>query len=62
MAKSVSMIGIDSGELRWMRLLLLLLRHSDPAMRELTRQALIYLAETAQHRGEPQVRPLDHAG
>jgi hypothetical protein len=62
MAKSVSMVGIAASELRWLRLLLLLLRHSDPNMPELTRQALLYLADTAQHRSDPEKTPLDHAG
>jgi hypothetical protein len=62
MAKSVAMIGIDAGEVRWLRLMLLLLRHSDANVRELTRQALLYLAESAQKNAQPGIAPLDHVG
>jgi hypothetical protein len=62
MAKSVSMIGIEAGELRWLRLLLVLLRHSDPSMPELTRQALLYLADAAQRHADPETTPLDTVG
>jgi hypothetical protein len=37
------MIGIDPAELAWIRMLVGLLRHPDPAVPELTRQALGYL-------------------
>lgn len=57
MEKSVSIIGLDAGELPWLRLVVGLLRHPDPAMSELIRQALIYLNETAY---EPE-RPADQA-
>lgn len=46
MAQTVAMIGIDSAELKWSRMLMFLLRHPDPVVPELTRQALLYL-ETA---------------
>jgi hypothetical protein len=62
MAKSVSMIGIDPGELRWLRMLLFLLRHPDPGMSELARQALLYLAENAHKSAENQTEPLDFTG
>jgi hypothetical protein len=62
MAKSVSLIGIDAGELRWLRLLLLLLRHSDPVIPEMARRALLYLAESAQRSAEPEIKPLDGTG
>jgi len=62
MAKSVSMIGIDAGEVRWLRLVLLLLRHPDANVPELTRQALLYLVESAQRNAQPKVEPLDHVG
>jgi hypothetical protein len=61
MAKPVSMIGIDPSELRWLRMLVLLLRHPDPTMSELVRQALIYLNEGAEPTGGPQTEPLHHA-
>ena len=47
MAQTVSMIGINAKELRWIRTLLQLLRHPDPSVPELTRQALLYMAEAA---------------
>jgi hypothetical protein len=62
MAKSVSVIGIDPGELPWVRMLLQLLRHPDPTMPELARQALVYLAEGAPLHVEPECTALDHTG
>jgi hypothetical protein len=62
MAKSVSVIGIDPSELCWLRLLLLLLRHPDPEMSELVRQALLYVTEAAHQRTQPQTTPPDYAG
>jgi hypothetical protein len=50
MAKTVSMVGIDATELEWIRMLLLLLRHPDPMVSELTRQAILYLTD---HAGNP---------
>ena len=47
MAKTVSMVGIDPLELGWIRMLLFLLRHPDPMVQELTRQAVAYLTEKA---------------
>jgi len=47
MAQTVSVIGINPGELRWIRVLVQLLRHPDPSVPELTRQALLYMAEAA---------------
>jgi hypothetical protein len=46
MAQTVPVIGIEPAELHWIRMLVLLLRHPDPVVPELTRQALTYL-ETA---------------
>lgn len=62
MAKTVSVIGIDPGELPWLRMLLLLLRHPDPGMAELARQALLYLTEAAHRSARPPATPLDSAG
>ena len=50
MAKTVAVIGIEDKELRWVRSLILLLRHPDPSIPELARQALIYLARSAADR------------
>lgn len=47
MAENLSMIGLQADELLWMRLLVSLLRHPDPKVPELTRQALRYLVDTA---------------
>jgi hypothetical protein len=47
MAKTVPIIGVDPDELRWMRLLVSLLRHPDPYIPELARQALLYVTEAA---------------
>jgi hypothetical protein len=62
MPKSVSIVGIDAQELRWLRMLLHLLRHPEPGIPELARQALLYLTEAARQRPQPGDEPLDHAG
>lgn len=53
MAQTVSMIGISGNELRWIRTLVQLLRHPDPTVPELTRQALLYMAEAASRTAVP---------
>jgi hypothetical protein len=67
MAKTVSVIGIDPGELCWIRTLLSLLRHPDSMVSEMARQAMVYLEKTAKEQGQPeQGQPLaqlmDQAG
>jgi hypothetical protein len=57
MARPVTVIGIDSGELRWIRTLVALLRHPDPSVPELARQALLYLTDAAAQRVEPSPSP-----
>ncbi|HKA01825.1 MAG TPA: hypothetical protein VKE70_35185 [Candidatus Solibacter sp.] len=47
MAKTVSVIGLDPAGLPWLHSLVWLLRHPDPNVAELTRQALLYLEESA---------------
>ena len=47
MAQTVPVIGIEPAELDWIRMLVLLLRHPDPVVPELTRQALLYLEASA---------------
>jgi hypothetical protein len=47
MPKTIPMIGLSPEELPWMRLLAHLLRHPDPGVPELARQALLYLDEAA---------------
>jgi hypothetical protein len=51
------MIGVEPAELPWLRTLIQLLRHPDPAVPELTRQALIYLQTAAS-----QPKTLDPTG
>lgn len=51
MANTVPVIGIDPAELAWIRMLVLLLRHPDPIVPELTREALRYLEAAASRRG-----------
>jgi len=51
MANTVPVIGIDPAELAWIRMLVLLLRHPDPVVPELTRQALRYLESAASRSG-----------
>ena len=46
MAKTF-LIGIEPPELPWLRVLIALLRHPDPVVPELARQALVYLADAA---------------
>ena len=61
MAKTVSMIGIDAGELAWLRTALFLLRHPDPLISEMTRQAIRYLESNAYDQAQPRVDAVDHA-
>ena len=51
MANTVPVIGIDPAELVWIRMLVLLLRHPDPIVPELTREALRYLETAASRSG-----------
>lgn len=59
MAPNTAMIGLRPEELRWMRLLVSLLRHPDPGMAELVRQALLYLSQSADQPTRPlsEIRP-----
>ena len=47
----LSVIGVEREELRWLRTLVWLLRHPDPSVPELARQALLYLTGAAEQRG-----------
>jgi hypothetical protein len=47
MAKTVALIGVDPSELPWLHSLVWLLRHPDPKVVELTRQAFLYLEASA---------------
>jgi hypothetical protein len=51
MANTVPVIGIQPAELAWIRMLVLLLRHPDPIIPELTREALRYLEAAASRSG-----------
>jgi hypothetical protein len=53
MANTVPVIGIEPAELAWIRMLVVLLRHPDPVVPELTRQALLYLEAAAARSGLP---------
>ena len=61
MAKTV-VIGVESSELQWLRVLVALLRHPDPSVPELARQALLYLTDAAAKRTFSEDRILDHSG
>ena len=61
MAKTVPMIGIQTDELGWLRMLVQLLRNPDPNVGDLTRHALLYISDAAAC-GTVQKEPLDHAG
>jgi hypothetical protein len=45
--ENVCMIGLDPAELRWLRLVISLLRHPDPVVGEVSREALRYLEDVA---------------
>lgn len=47
---STGVIGLNPDELRWVRLLVGLLRHPDPTVHQLAREALLYLSQSAQCR------------
>ena len=59
---NTALIGIETHELGWLRLLLSLLRHPDPSVPELARQALLYLEEAAGTGADPRHHTVDHAG
>ena len=61
MAKTVPVIGLDSSELGWVRLLVFLLRHPDPVIPQLTRQAILHIETIANGAASPS-DTLDHAG
>jgi hypothetical protein len=49
-ARTVAVIGIEAGELESIRMLVSLLRHADPHMPALAKQALVYLQDMAKDR------------
>jgi hypothetical protein len=52
--KPVHVIGVSPAELPALRLMIALLRHPDPSIGELARQALLYLQEVAARSGSAQ--------
>jgi hypothetical protein len=50
MSAQLSMIGVEGEELRWLKTLVWLLRHPDPRVPELARQAMLYLTGAAENR------------
>jgi len=48
MHPNIPMIGLQPAELPWIRMLVALLRHRDPTVPELARQALLYLSRAAE--------------
>jgi hypothetical protein len=61
MAKTVPVIGINPAELPWIRKMVGLLRHPDPVVQELTRQALLYLEAAASSQFAAGAEDLDQA-
>ena len=61
MTKAV-LIGLEPHELHWLRTLVALLRHPDPSVPELARQALVYLTDAAGKRVVRYPDSLDHTG
>jgi hypothetical protein len=59
---NTALIGVETHELGWLRLLLFLLRHPDPSVPELARQALLYLEEAAGTTAASQGRTVDYTG
>jgi hypothetical protein len=55
--QKVSVIGLCPDELPWMRMLVALLRHPDPTVPELARQALLYLSGTTDSGIQPVAKP-----
>lgn len=54
MKTKLSIIGVEREELRWLRTLVWLLRHPDPTVPELARQAILYLTGAAEQRSSAQ--------
>jgi hypothetical protein len=62
MAKTVSVIGIDPAELGCVRSVLSLLRHPDPLVPEMVRQALLYLERNAHAQPQSFADAIDQVG
>jgi len=61
MTRQMGIAGLEPDELVTVRLLVSLLRHPDPSIAELTRQALNYVRDTSSTRTLDQARALDNA-
>ena len=59
---SIAVIGVNPAELPWLRILIGLLRHPDPVVPELARQALRYLENAAAPDRMAQEKALDNSG
>lgn len=53
--QNVCMIGLDPHEVQWLRLVLALLRHPDPVVGEVAREALRYLEDVAARASQSRV-------
>ena len=62
MDHNLPVIGVEAEELPWLRLLVGLLRHPDPVVPELARQALLYIENAASQSSACGKIPADHAG
>lgn len=62
MPQPVYIIGTLPEELSWIRMLVALLRHPDPNVAELTRQALTYLSRSAGDPPAPDAPAQDRTG
>jgi hypothetical protein len=62
MAKTVSVIGVEPDELAWVRRVVFLLRHPDPLIAEMVRQALLYLEKNAHRSGEQRTESINQVG
>jgi hypothetical protein len=52
--ENVCMIGLDPWEIQWLQLVIALLRHSDPVVGEVAREALRYLEGVAASANESE--------
>jgi hypothetical protein len=62
MNKTIPVIGLQADELKWAKLLIHLLRHPDPSIPELARQALLYVSAVAEECGTPPSGRIGQAG
>ncbi|MGA2134230.1 MAG: hypothetical protein ABSH50_18200 [Bryobacteraceae bacterium] len=53
--KQIAMIGLEAAEIPWLRLLIVLLRHPDPVVRQVVCEALHYLEDMAARADQTRV-------